>query len=232
MLKKEWILPLTITMFLLGLLLSNQFQIQTRITSDLTMQKTEHLIAMVKDLKDKRDSLDQEIYSIEEKVNEIQYSGLDTDKIISNLKSEKQKLQIINGESSLTGPGIKIVIEQDSPIIYVDIIRIINELWAAGAEAISINGHRVTFGTTIFYSEKDFNTFVTVNDSLVTYPLIINAIGNSQTLEKGLTLPGGIIDNLALFHAYPYIVQEEEIYVPATKQQPTKNRAKETKLEE
>lgn len=232
MFKKKWIVPITITMFLLGILLSNQLQIQNRLASDLTTQKSEHLIAMVKDLKEKKDSLDKEIYSIEDEMQEMKYSGPDTDKTIDNLKSEKQKLQIVNGKSSLHGPGIKVIIQKDSPIIYVDIIQIINELWAAGAEVISINEHRITFNTAIFYSEKDFNTFVTVDDTLLSFPLVIKAIGNSATLEKGLTLPGGIIDNLALFHAYPEIIQEENLSIPATKQKPTTTRLKEVIIED
>ena len=231
MFKKEWIVPITITMFLLGLLLSNQFKVNDRLTSDLSMQKSEDLVAIINDLKTKRDSLDRELSSIEEEVQEMKYSGSDTDRIINNLQSDRQNLQIINGNSPVRGPGIKIIIEKDSPIIYVDIIQIINELWAAGAEVISINDHRITFNTSIFYSEKDFNTFVTVNETLLSFPIVIKAIGDSHTLEIGLTLPGGIMDNLALFHAYPEIVPEENLQIPATKQKPTITRLKETTTE-
>lgn len=218
MLKKEWAISITIVLFLLGLLLSIQFQIQTRLASDLSMQKTEHLIAMVKDLKDKRDNLELEINSVKDKIQTIKYSKLDTTNIIGNLESEFKNFQIINGQLDLHGPGLKIVIEKESPIIYVDIVHILNELWAAGAEAISINGHRVNFNTTISYVEDSSQTFITVNGKAIMFPIIINSIGEPNTLEKGLTLPGGIIDNLALFHAYPYIEQSEEIFIPSTTQ--------------
>ena len=62
---------------------------------------------------------------------------------------ETEKLEIVNGTVEHKGPGITVMIEDYMPIYYTDILNILNELWNAGAEAISINEHRVTSHTTI-----------------------------------------------------------------------------------
>ena len=62
--------------------------------------------------------------------------------------------------------------------------------------------------------------FITLNHQPLTFPIYITAIGDPNTLEKGLTLPGGIIDNLALFRAFPYLEKSEEIIIPAVENPP------------
>lgn len=62
---------------------------------------------------------------------------------------------------------------------------------------------------------------ITVNNNKVEFPIVIKAVGNPNNLEKGLTIPGGIIDNLALFKAYPYIQKANIVEIPAGKNNST-----------
>jgi len=218
--KKNWQVPITIVLVFLGILLSAQFQTQARVLSDLSMQKTEDLITMVRNLSDKRMQLEKELGETERKVLTIKNSSSDEINIINNLNAELNKLNLINGSEEVKGPGLKVFIDRSSPILYVDIVSIINELWAAGAEAISVNNTRIDTNSIFFYTETENAMYITLNHKPLTYPIIINAIGNANTLEKGLTLPGGIIDNLALFRAYPYLEQTEEVIIPAIENNP------------
>jgi len=218
--KKNWQVPITIVLVFLGILLSAQFQTQTRVLSDLSMQKTEDLITMVRNLSDKRLQLEKELVDTERKLRTLRNSNSDEQNIISNLQTELNKLNIINGNKEVKGPGLKVMINEDSPILYVDIVSIINELWAAGAEAIAVNNNRIDTDTIFFYTETETAMYITLNHKPLSYPITINAIGNPNTLEKGLTLPGGIIDNLALFRAYPYLEQAEELIIPAIENEP------------
>jgi len=215
--KKNWQVPVTIVLVFLGILLSAQFQTQTRVLSDLSMQKTEDLITMVRNLSDKRLQLEKELAETQSKLRTLRDSSSNEKNIINNLQNELNKLELINGTKEVKGPGLKVIIEENSPILYVDIVSIINELWAAGAEAIAVNDTRIDANTTFFYTETETDMYITLNHKELTYPIIISAIGNPNTLEKGLTLPGGIMDNLALFRAYPYLEQAEEIIIPAVK---------------
>ncbi|MFZ5944432.1 MAG: DUF881 domain-containing protein [Bacillota bacterium] len=217
--KSHWQIPITIVLVFLGILLSAQFQTQTRVLSDLSMQKSEDLIAMVRNLSDKRLQLENELAETENKLFSIRSSTSDEINIINNLKSELNKLELINGTKEIKGPGLRVIINQDSPILYIDIVSIINELWAAGAEAVSVNDIRIEANTAIFYTETQNAMFITLNNRPLFFPIIINAIGNTNTLEKGLTLPGGIMDNLALFRAYPVLEHAEEIIIPAIEEE-------------
>lgn len=213
--KRAWQIPVTIVLIFVGILLTLQFQTQTRVLTDLTMQKTEHLITMVRNLSDKRTSLMQELETLETKLQELRVSGATDANIISNLNSDLKRLSIVNGSKDVSGPGLTVTFSEYDPILYTDLIIIINELWAAGAEAVAINDTRIALNSVIFYGEGNNSMYITADHIPLSYPIVIKAIGNPNTLDKGLTLPGGIMDNLALFQAFPEIEQVEELTLPA-----------------
>jgi hypothetical protein len=71
-----------------------------------------------------------------------------------------------------------------------DIQRVVNELKAAGAEAIAINDQRVTAMTSI----RCVGPVVHVNSIATTAsPVRIEAIGNAEAMMSGLRMTGGIL---------------------------------------
>ncbi len=214
--KSRWQVPLTLVFIFMGILISLQFQAQSRIASDLTMQRTENLIAMVRGLSDKRQKLAVEIVDLNQQLRSQMESYRDETKLKTNLKAELDKLNILTGNTPLEGSGLTITISQNMPVLYIDLIHITNELWAAGAEAISINEYRITNNTSIFFGEEELSNVITVNNHRLSFPIIIRALGDSNNLEKGLTMPGGIMDRLALFNAYPFLEQAESLTIPAS----------------
>ncbi len=230
--KQKWYLTITVVFLLMGILLSLQFRAQESFASGLTMQRTENLIAMVRDLSNKRQKLSFEILDLTERLTAQKQAERDDKQLVSNIANEMDKLNIITGATELIGPGLTITIDRYMPILYIDIINIVNELWAAGAEAISINDQRITANSAIFYAENSNNVFLTVNNHKIEYPVVIMAIGDAANLEKGLTIPGGIMDNLALFGAYPVLEKKDEITVVARNDTPHFYFLKEYKPEE
>jgi len=218
--KHKWPISLTVVFLVMGLLLSLQFQAQSRIASDLTMERTENLIAMVRNLSEKRQKLAFEIFDLNSKLETLAENRSDEKKLIANIKAESNKLAIITGATAVKGKGLTVTFEKHMPILYIDIINVINELWAAGAEAIAVNDQRITGSSSIFYIEDESHMYITVNNALLQFPVVITAIGEPNNLEKGLTLPGGIIDNLALFKTFPELAKSNELTVPKAARKP------------
>ena len=71
-------------------------------------------------------------------------------------------------------------------------LKVINELWAAGAEAISINDQRLVVGSEI----RCTGPTISVNSTRHTPPYEIRAIGDPKTLEASLKMRGGVIETL------------------------------------
>ena len=68
----------------------------------------------------------------------------------------------------------------------------IQELRAAGAEAIQVNGVRVVAGT--FLTESGGG--VSVDGNKINAPYRFKVIGNPQDLEPALNIPGGVVQTL------------------------------------
>ena len=66
-------------------------------------------------------------------------------------------------------------------------------MFEAGAEAISINGHRIILTTSIDNIGKEF---IKVNGERIQSPYIINAIGNPDYLKSAVSGKGGQVDKL------------------------------------
>lgn len=113
--------------------------------------------------------------------------------IKKNINEELSQDNMILGKIPLEGQGIEIKINDGSTndsmdsfeyqmrIVHnTDIIEVINDLNNAGAEAISINGHRITDRSEIYCS----GPFLRVNGIKIAVPFLIYAIGNKVVLHN------------------------------------------------
>lgn len=192
-----WHIYLAVTFILLGLLISTQIQTQNRLMSDLSLQSTSDLSIMLKNLTDKRWQLTQAIDEAENNLITYQNDYKSDAELIARIDNELERLALSNGTIAVEGPGIRI--DVDGTLLASDLVVLVNELWAAGAEAVAVNDCRITATTGISYVETQNKTYLTCDGELIQPPVTIQAIGNGAILEKSLTMPGGIVDNLSLY---------------------------------
>ena len=91
-----------------------------------------------------------------------------------------------------------------------DILRVVNELRAAGAEAISLNGQRLTATSEI----RCAGPTMSVNNVRSAAPFEIIAIGDSSTLENALKMRGGVVDTLKVWGIQMAISPRTSVQVP------------------
>lgn len=186
-------LPLAFTTFSLGLLVSVQLNTQEAALRDYTAQSQENLATVIKTLNEKREALLQEKWELENRLRLIKSDPTQGQRLLSALREETNRLRAAGALAPLRGPGITITVSSQTPIGYDDLIRIINELWNVGSEGIAINGIRLTQYTAITQSASG-NTIV--GSQTITYPYVIQAIGDSASLTAGINILGGTLDQL------------------------------------
>ena len=94
-----------------------------------------------------------------------------------------------------------------------DINAVVNELKAAGAEAISINSQRLIASSPV----RCAGPTVFVNTTAQTPPYVIRAIGDAPTLQAAINLPGGVGDQIRAFDPAMLKVQTAaRVVVPAS----------------
>lgn len=217
---KNWQVPVFIIFIFLGLLLTVQFRTQQSYLSDLSLQKTEDLVMILKKLQDKRGDLEKELGTLETQQRSFSADVFAGESLTKDLRQELLRQQMATGLVPVVGPGITITIDSNPPIVYLDIVDIINELWASQAEAIAINDHRVTGWTKIYWNKQ--NLALTVNGEVIPFPCTIKAIGDPEKLESGLRLLGGVLDDLAIYNIRPQIQRSQELELPAAVQPESK----------
>ena len=213
-----WHIYLAVTFVLLGILISTQIQTQHRLMSDLSMQTTSDLSIMLKNLTDKRWQLSEAIDEAEDNLITYQNDYQNDAELIDRINNELNRLQLINGTAKVHGSGIQITVSGN--MLASDLIVILNELWAAGAEAVAVNDYRITATTGINYVDAQNKTYLTCDGAIIQDPIKIRAIGNSKILEKSLTMPGGIADNLSLYQVYLHITLQDDITLESLPNQP------------
>jgi uncharacterized protein YlxW (UPF0749 family) len=98
-----------------------------------------------------------------------------------------QRLSVLTGASKVKGQGVRVVVD-DAPnatsdrnkVLDADLQKLVNGLWEAGAEAISVNGQRVTNLSSI----RQAGLAINLNYRPLTAPYTVLAIGNPKTLPS------------------------------------------------
>jgi uncharacterized protein YlxW (UPF0749 family) len=136
------------------------------------------------------------------------------------LSKELTSLRVLAGLRAMRGPGVVVLLQDakthptgSNPVVvtYQDLVSVINELWAAGSEAVAVNDQRVT-ATTGF---SQVGGTVKVNLQGITAPFTIVALGDPVTLEGALNIRGGLIEGLRALGLSITISRRAELTVPA-----------------
>ncbi len=208
---------------ILGVGISMQFKTVNRDTGGvLSAQKAQQLALELKELRNEKAGLTEELTQLEIRLKEYELSEADESFIIKNLKNDLEKYQVISGYKTVEGPGITITIddpiqthlgEGDGSTImynYDLLLSVINVLNGAGAEAISINDQRYTSNTEIYYSSNS----VLINSVPMLPPFNIKAVGDAESLEAALNMRFGIVELLREYNLQVNVKKENNIVIP------------------
>lgn len=99
-----------------------------------------------------------------------------------------RRLETLTGFVPVTGPGVRIVVD-DAPggdatqtVRDEDLAILVDGLWNAGAEAISVNGYRLTVLSAI----RNVSAAIHVNSRPISPPYTVLAIGDTRNLQANL----------------------------------------------
>lgn len=120
-----------------------------------------------------------------------------------NLLEDLDRLRKIVGQVKVEGPGIEVALEDASylpdganPNDYIvheaHIQSVVHELLVAGAEAVAVNGYRLSAQSYI----QCTGPVIQIDGNMSAAPFVVTAIGESDHLEAALSLYGGVKDQL------------------------------------
>ncbi|WP_304153065.1 DUF881 domain-containing protein [Megamonas hypermegale] len=198
--------------FLLGFMISVQLKTtQDNLKSSTQYQRIEQLSDILLRTEKERDALKLEIARLKESAN-----------LHDNFPD---KINFMAGTTAVKGPGVVLTIEDskkalssaDNTNLYIihdeDVLKVINELRAAGAEAIAINDQRLTANSEI----RCAGPTISINNTRISAPYEIKAIGNAKNMENAIKMRGGVAESLSVWGIRLDVRQEANIIIPAYK---------------
>lgn len=191
-------LTLVLVLGFAGLVLTVAAQ-QTYANAPAVAQARNELIDRVRSETEEADDLQRRLVALRAEVDRTRDDALAATSAGSAARTELERLSALAGVSPVRGPGIKVVVD-DAPsgqlradggtgrVLDTDLQRLLNGLWAAGAEAVSVNGQRLTQLTAV----RSAGDAILVAYRPLSPPYEVLAIGDPDDLEVDFVDgPGG-----------------------------------------
>ncbi|MER6736192.1 DUF881 domain-containing protein [Streptomyces puniciscabiei] len=208
-------LIVAVLLFGLGFGLAVQVASNSDTDSALRGARQEDLVRILDELDSRTQRLEDEKQGLEKQRQELQSSSDQAAEARKQTAEKEKQLGILAGTVAAQGPGITMTIEDTKGTVKADmLLDAIQELRAAGAEAIQVNGVRVVANTYF----TDSGNGVGVDGNKINAPYRFKVIGKPQDLEPALNIPGGVVQTLEKEQATVTVQQSDKIVVDALRQ--------------
>lgn len=147
--------------------------------------------------------LQKELNQKQEKVLKNEKNLAKEAQVFQNLAEDAEKYRMFVGKVKVKGSGVRVTLtdgaynpKEDNINNYLvhehHVFKVVNELYISGADAVAINGQRLTSHSYIVCN----GPVITVDGIQHPAPFIITAIGDPDVLSSALNLTGGVKDQL------------------------------------
>jgi uncharacterized protein YlxW (UPF0749 family) len=209
-----------VVMLLFGLLVTIA-GIRTAHNAPVSQSNHAELVTQIKARSAKVDARRRQIEAVQADIStlQVQYSQATAEGL--SLSTQLGRLGVRVGSVPVRGPGVRIVVD-DAPsapspryrVQATDLQVLVNALWQSGAEAIAINGQRLSGLSAI----REAGTAITVNYRSLSRPYVVSAIGDPNQLPARFAdTRGGStwFDLQAAFGLRFHLTSEESLTLPA-----------------
>jgi uncharacterized protein YlxW (UPF0749 family) len=221
----SWQLTLFVALLVLGFLVAAQLATEAPRVR-YTTQERSPLLETASELQAQQDALEVAVLDLREQIQEAEGAGTGSAAVVAELNEQLEEARIAAGLIPLTGSGIVLQLEDslepvapdaneaDYLVGSLDLRTVIEELWSAGAEAIAINGERITPTSAII----DIGPSVLVNSAYLAPPYQVTALGPDDLYSRLSASPGWVDFIIARAQTYGIRVQfaePESVDIPA-----------------
>jgi uncharacterized protein YlxW (UPF0749 family) len=220
-----WQVTLFVALLALGFLVAAQLATEAPRVR-YTTQERSPLVETAGELQAQQDQLKVAILDLREQIQAAEGAGTGSAAVVAELNDQLEQARIAAGLIQLTGTGIVLQLEDslepvapdaneaDYLVNSLDLRTVIEELWTAGAEAIAINGERITPTSAII----DIGPSVLVNSAYLAPPYQVTALGPADLYGRLSASPGWVDFIIARAQTYGIRVQfaePESVDIPA-----------------
>jgi uncharacterized protein YlxW (UPF0749 family) len=203
---------------LLGIAIVTQVR-QNESGDALETARPADLLVLLDSLQQREAALNTEVTDLQRTLAQLQASGSSDQAAIENAQARLAALSILIGTVPATGPGVTLTIEDRAPGVPAEtILDVINELRAAGAEAMEIRGGQTAVRVGVDTWVVGTPGALIVDSATLNPPYSVLAIGDPPTLAAAMNIPGGAMDSIERVGGTMAVQQSDRVDVTALRQ--------------
>jgi uncharacterized protein YlxW (UPF0749 family) len=192
---------------------------QTQTGDSLDTARPADLLVLLDSLRQREATLNTEVNELQNTLNSLQASGNTDQAAIQAAQARLAALSILVGAVGATGPGVTVTIDDPGPGVSPEVmLDVINELRAAGAEAIEVNDAHQSVRVGVDTWVVGTPGSLTVDSKTLSPPYSILAIGDPPTLAAAMNIPGGAEDSIKRVGARMSVQQADRVDVTTLRQ--------------
>jgi uncharacterized protein YlxW (UPF0749 family) len=191
---------------LVGFLLVVQLRSQAVVVRHLAGQDNTTIALLINNLNRGNTALLEEIFALESRRTRLRSDLATGQGDAGELERETIRLRIVNGTVGVHGSGI--VLRLEGALYDFELQDTINNLRNAGAEALSLNSHRIVGRTAIRGRAGDLR----IDGVQVRSPFVLKVIGEAQALYDAAQLSLGALQGRATVDVRRF----PEVQIPET----------------
>ena len=212
----------------LGVMLSLPFKVIHEVGGEpLPSESRQEMLNRMSKLEEENEQLRTEIEQSRANISQLEGSLMADQETSAELSDALTRYRILAGLDPVHGPGIRLTLSEQTTevpqstevapylIHQEDLLNIVNELWLAGAEAIAIRSRGRTERLIMASTIRCVGSLIDVNNTRMTPPFDIFAIGEPDELSNALTMPRGVLEPLQFFNIQWEIVKMDDMELPA-----------------
>lgn len=221
--NKKAQIAIAAVLFVISFIIVLQFKSVMKNTglSSMQLQRIEDLQKELIKEKENNVDLNRQLIQANSNLETYRENARENDAGSKAIAEELSNAMLLAGLTDVEGAGITVVLKDSaesaaktSPANYIihdrDLRDIVNELVASGAEAISINGERISGKSAI----RCVGPTITINNNYYAPPFTIKAIGDPETLEAGINIRDGVVDVMRAFKIDVTVTRSNKIQIP------------------
>lgn len=187
----SWQITLGVALLALGFLIAAQLRTEAPRVRYASQERVP-LVETARDLQSDQDALKERLLALRAQIQSVESQGEGSAALVRDLDGRLRQARLAAGLTALVGPGLVLQLGDSSnaappgvnPTDYLvtarDIRTVVEELWLAGAEAIAVNGERLTSTSAII----DIGGSILVNAAYLAPPYQVSAIGSPDLFDQ------------------------------------------------
>ncbi|CAJ1497988.1 DUF881 domain-containing protein [[Mycobacterium] kokjensenii] len=177
------------------------------------------LLVLLDSLRQREATLNTEVAELQQTLDALQESGSSDQIAIENAQARLAALAIMIGTVGALGPGVVVTVDDTAGGVEPDtMLDVINELRAAGAEALEVRdaSRAVRIGVDSWVAGTP--GALEFDGTALAPPYTVLAIGDPPTLAAAMNIPGGAVDSVKRLGGAMGVQQSDRVEVTVLRQ--------------